>query len=60
MAILEEVAWHLQICKSCFYLVSEPWPGGGVGVGGGGGLLLPLGSMSPYFENRIPLKPVLE
>ena len=29
MAILEEVAWHLQICNSCFYQVSESWPAHG-------------------------------
>ena len=28
MAILEEIAWHLQICNSCFYQVSELWPMG--------------------------------
>ena len=28
MAILEEVAWHLQICNSCFYQVSKSWPMG--------------------------------
>ena len=25
VASLEEVAWHLQICSSCFYQVSESW-----------------------------------
>ena len=26
VAILIKIAWHLQICNSCFYQVSEPWP----------------------------------
>ena len=26
MAILEEVAWLLQICNNCFYQVNELWP----------------------------------
>ena len=26
VAILEEVAWHLQICNSYFYQVSKSWP----------------------------------
>ena len=28
VAILEEVAWHLQIFNSCFYQVSESCPMG--------------------------------
>ena len=28
VAVLEEVAWHLQIRNSCFYQVSESWPMG--------------------------------
>ena len=28
VALLEEVTWYLQICKSCFYQVSESQPMG--------------------------------
>ena len=28
VAMLEEVAWYLQICNSCFYQMSESWPMG--------------------------------
>ena len=28
MAILKEIAWHLQICNSFFYQVSKSWPMG--------------------------------
>ena len=28
VAILKNVAWHLQICNGCFYQVSELWPMG--------------------------------
>ena len=26
VAILEKVAWHSQICNSCFYPVNKLWP----------------------------------
>ena len=25
VAIMEDVAWHLQICNTCFYTMSESW-----------------------------------